>query len=147
LYGYINMPILNHTRPGKYGRPAVDGVYQEINSGQAEVVIRIFRMYATGMGLALIAKALNAEGVRSPQPPRTRPMQAWCPSSIREMLRNELYRGVRVWNRTVKVRKSGDGAEGEQSPPKGRMGAGRCSEIAHCARGTLECCAGADQAR
>jgi site-specific DNA recombinase len=104
LYGYINIPILNPNRPGKYGRPAVDGVDQQINAEQAEVVCRIFQMYASGMGLALIAKTLNAGGVRSPQPPRTRAMQAWCPSSIREMLRNELFRGVRVWNRTVKTR-------------------------------------------
>jgi hypothetical protein len=26
LYGYTNVPILNPNRPGKYGRPAVDGV-------------------------------------------------------------------------------------------------------------------------
>ena len=104
LFGYINVPILNPNRPCKYGRPAVDGVDQQINAEQAEVVRRIFQMYASGMGLALIAKTLNAEGVPSPQPPRTRAMQAWCPSSIREMLRNDLYRGVRVWNRTVKMR-------------------------------------------
>ena len=36
LYGYTNVPILNPNRPGKYGRPAVDGVEQEINSEQAE---------------------------------------------------------------------------------------------------------------
>src|SRR5271170_5811959 len=92
LYGYTNVPVLNPDRPGKYGRPAVDGVAQEINAEQAEVVRRVFRMYAAGLGLALISKTLNAEAVPSPQPPRTRPMQAWCPSSIREMLRNELYR-------------------------------------------------------
>jgi site-specific DNA recombinase len=102
LYGFINVPILNPNRPGKYGRPAVDGVDQEINREQAEVIVRVFQMYAAGMGLALISKTLNAEGVVAPQPPRTRAIQAWCPSSIREMLRNELYRGFRVWNRTVK---------------------------------------------
>src|SRR6185503_9535373 len=84
LYGYNNVPILNPNRPGKYGQPAVDGVDQEINPGQAEVVVRIFGMYASGMGLALISKTLNAEGIPAPQPPRTRELQAWCPSSIRE---------------------------------------------------------------
>lgn len=70
LYGYVNVPILNPSRPGKYGHPAVDGVYQEINATQAAVVVRIFRMYAAGMGLALISKTLNAERVLAPQPPR-----------------------------------------------------------------------------
>jgi site-specific DNA recombinase len=118
LYGYINVPILNPNRPCKYGRPAVDGVDQQINAEQAEVVRRIFQMYVRGMGLALIAKTLNAEGVSSPQPPRTRLMQAWCPSSIREMLRNELYRGVRVWNRTVKARNPETGRKVSKARPK-----------------------------
>jgi site-specific DNA recombinase len=118
LYGYINVPILNPNRPGKYGRPAVDGVDQEINPEQAEVVIRVFRMYASGIGLALISKTLNAESIPSPQPPRTRTMQAWCPSSIREMLRNERYRGVRVWNRTVKTRNPETGRKVSKARPK-----------------------------
>jgi site-specific DNA recombinase len=103
-YGYINVPIEDPSRPGKYGRPAVSGVKLEINADQADVVRRIFRMYAEGHGLARVAKALNAEGVPAPQPPRTRALRAWCPSSIREMLRNERYRGVQVWNRTEKQR-------------------------------------------
>lgn len=110
LFGYTNVPILNASRPGKYGRPAVDGVEQQIHPQQAEVV--------TGMGLALIAKTLNAEGVPSPQPPRTRKMQAWCPSSIREMLRNEQYHGVRVWNRTVKMRHPVTGRKVSKARPK-----------------------------
>ena len=118
LYGYINVPILNPSRPGKYGRPAVDGVDQEINPDQADVLRRIFQMFAGGTGFALIAKTLNAEGVPSPQPPRTRAMQAWCPSSIREMLRNELYRGVRVWNRTVKTRNPETGRKVSKARPK-----------------------------
>jgi|ERR1700722_6403401 site-specific DNA recombinase len=73
LYGYVNVPILNPGRPGKYGRPAVDGVDQEINSHQAETVVRIFRMYADGLGLARISKLLNADGVQAPQPPGPEP--------------------------------------------------------------------------
>ena len=65
LYGYTNVPILSSTRPGKYGRPAVDGVDQEINAEQASVVVRIFQMYASHKGLAMISKFLNAERVPS----------------------------------------------------------------------------------
>jgi site-specific DNA recombinase len=103
-YGYLNVPIEDPTRTGKYGRPAVSGVRLEIDESQAAVLRRIFQMYADGSGLARIAKILNEEGVLAPQPPRTRALRAWCPSSIREMLRNERYRGVHVWNRTQKQR-------------------------------------------
>ena len=103
-YGYVNVPIEDRNRVGKYGRAVVTGVRLEIHEKQGEIVRRVFQMYADGMGLALIAKNLNSEGVPAPQPPRTREMQAWCPSSIREMIRNERYRGVQVWNRTEKTR-------------------------------------------
>jgi len=53
--------------------------------------------------VAVISKTLNDEGVQARQAPRTRAVRAWCPSSIREMLRNERYRGVQVWNRTEKA--------------------------------------------
>ncbi|MGD1097415.1 MAG: recombinase family protein [Bryobacteraceae bacterium] len=118
LYGYTNVPILNPSRPGKYGRSAVDGVDQEINPEQAKIVNRIFQMYAAGMGLAWISKTLNAEGVPAPQPPRTRTMQAWCPTAIREMLRNQLYVGVRIWNRTVKTRNPETGRKVSKPRPK-----------------------------
>src|SRR5262249_20311205 len=96
----------------------IDGVEQKIQPQQAEVVRRVFQMYASGIGLAQIAKTLNAEGVEAPQPPRTRAMRAWCPSSIREMLRNELYHGVRVWNRTVKTRNPLTGRKVSKARPK-----------------------------
>ena len=117
-YGYVNVPIEDPTRQGKYSRPAVAGVELKIRREQAEVVRRIFQMYADGFGLAQIAKILNEERVPSPQPPRTRAMQAWCPSSIREMLRNERYRGVHVWNRTVKTRNPETGRKVAKDRPK-----------------------------
>ena len=58
----------------------------------------------SGVSLGQIAKRFNAEGVLSPQPPRNRTIRAWCPSSIRSMLKNERYHGVFVWNRTEKRR-------------------------------------------
>jgi site-specific DNA recombinase len=117
-YGYINVPIEDPSRPGKYGRPAVIGVRLEINEDQAGVVIRIFRMYVDGHGLAWIAKTLNQEGVLAPQPPRTRTLRAWCPSSIREILRNERYRGIQVWNRTEKQRNPETGRKVSRSRPQ-----------------------------
>lgn len=103
-YGYRNVPIENPSRIGKYGRPMVDGVRLEIIDAEAAIVRRIFEMFAKGASLGQIAKQLNAEGVQSPQPPRNRHIRAWCPSSIRSMLKNERYHGVFVWNRTEKRR-------------------------------------------
>src|ERR1700679_220812 len=87
VFGYRNIPIEDPTRTGKYGRAAVCGVKLELDEAEAPIVERVFTMYANGNSLATIAKILNAEGVQAPQPPRTRQMSAWCPSSIREILR------------------------------------------------------------
>jgi hypothetical protein len=103
-YGYRNVPIEDKSRRGDYGRPAVTGVLQEVILEEAAVVRRIFEMYGAGSSYADIAKALNADGVLSPQAPRKGRVRAWCPSAIREMLLNEKYRGVVVWNRTRTVR-------------------------------------------
>jgi len=116
-YGYGNMPIEDPTRTGKDGRAAVSGVKLEINEEQAAVVRRIFAMYADGQGLARTAKLLNEEGVPAPQPPRTRTLRAWCPSSIQEMLRNERYRGVQGWNRAQKQRNPETGRKVSRGRP------------------------------
>ena len=103
-YGYRNVPIEDPTKIAKYGRPSVVGVRAEVEPEQAAVITRIFEMCADGMSLAQMAKKLNGEGVLSPQPPRGRKQRSWATSSIREILHNERYRGVLVWNRTKKER-------------------------------------------
>ncbi len=82
-----------------------------VHPAEADVVCRIFASYAAGDGIKAIAKRLNAEGVATPRPrghQRNRP-RCWSPNAIREMLRNELYRGELVWNRSrwVKRRRGG----------------------------------------
>ena len=103
-FGYRNVPIEDPTRMAKYGRAAISGVKLEIDEIQASIVRRVFEMYSNGDSLSVIAKALNAEGVMAPQSPRKRKVSGWFPSAIREMLRNERYRGIFVWNRTRKER-------------------------------------------
>ena len=117
-YGYRNIPIEDPTRNGKYGRFAISGVKLEIIEEEATVVRRIFEMYSAGISQAAIAKTLNAEGVPSPNPPRTRPVRSWCVSSIFEMLRNERYRGVFVWNRTKKERNPETGRKTSRRRPE-----------------------------
>src|SRR6185437_7245903 len=117
-YGYRNVPIEDPTRSGKYGRFAVSGVQLEIIEEEAAVVRRIFKIYADGNSQTTIAKTLNAEGVPAPMPARNRQVRAWCTSSIHEMLRNERYRGVFVWNRTKKERNPETGRKTSRPRPE-----------------------------
>ena len=66
---------------------------RKINKQQAEVVRRIFKEFAEARGYREIAARLNADGIK----PMRR--ETWGGSSIRPMLRNELYVGKLVWNR------------------------------------------------
>jgi len=113
LYGYNNVPIEDPTRNSKYGRPAVKAVDREINPEQAAVVIRIFTMYAQGMGQGAIAVQLNQEGVPGPR-------GRWSKYTIHEMLRNELYRGISVWGRTKKSRNPETGKRISRRTPESR---------------------------
>jgi site-specific DNA recombinase len=116
-YGYRNRPIEDPVRLGKYGRPLVLGVQPEIDDAHAEVVRRIFTMYAEGNSLATIAKTLNKEGAPAPRASSNRKGSSWGNSSLHEMLRNERYRGVIVWNRTKKQRNPETGQKVTKSRP------------------------------
>jgi site-specific DNA recombinase len=72
-----------------------------INEREASVVRRIFERCAAGDGLKGITKLLNDERAAAPRSQRGRP-QAWAPSSVREILYRECYRGVLVWNKSQK---------------------------------------------
>ncbi len=93
-----------------YGYRAIRGVLgpdgeperglREIDPVECEVVRRIFRDYAAGASTRTIARALNAEGVASPNG------EDWSDSSIRGrpstgagLLRAAIYVGRLIWNR------------------------------------------------
>jgi site-specific DNA recombinase len=82
----------------------------EVNEAEAEIVRRIFRLYAeAGYSQKKIAHLLNAEGVTSPQPQKGRFSRSWCTSSVRHVLLNRRYSGTSVWNTRRKVRVPGTG--------------------------------------
>ncbi|MDT8067259.1 MAG: recombinase family protein [Terriglobia bacterium] len=117
-FGYRNVPIEDPSKLAKYGRRAVIGVRLEINEVEAAIVRRIFKMSAEGMSYARIAKTLNGEGVLSPMPSRKNRQRSWCTSSIFEMLHNERYHGVHVWNRTRKERNPETGRKVSRPRPE-----------------------------
>lgn len=103
-FGYRNVAIEDSSRKDAHGRPVITGVRLEVDPRQAEVVRRIFAMYAEGRSLKFISRLLNSEGISSPQPQKGRISRSWCPSSVRAILHNERYCGLVVWGKTKKVR-------------------------------------------
>jgi site-specific DNA recombinase len=106
-YGYKNVPVEDPTRKGNYGRQSVAGVRREIVAEQAEVVRRIFGMYANGLSLSKIAHSLTAEHVPAPHGHSN---SRWRSSIISSILGNQHYRGVIMWNRTRRIRNPETGA-------------------------------------
>ncbi len=94
VFGYDNVEI--HAPGG--GR---SHVRREINAEQAAIVRQIFELATLGAGATRIAKQLNEEGAISPRAQRGRP-NGWASSSVREVLRRELYRGVIIYNQSKK---------------------------------------------
>ncbi|MBR0662239.1 recombinase family protein [Roseomonas oryzicola] len=78
---------------------------REVDEACAVVVRRIFRDYVGGASPLAIARALNAEGVPGPD---GRPWHDWTirgrPGRENGLLRNPLYVGLQVWNRTTRRR-------------------------------------------
>jgi len=78
---------------------------REVDEACAVVVRRIFRDYVGGASPLAIARALNSEGVPGPD---GRPWHDWTirgrPGRENGLLRNPLYAGLQVWNRTTRRR-------------------------------------------
>lgn len=95
-YGYKNV---EETDPNGKG-DGVIGVRLEIIPEQAEVVRRIFTMYANGFSLDRVARTLRADGVPAPRPPRRNSVRGWSADGIAHILRNKKYIGINEWGRT-----------------------------------------------
>ena len=85
-----------------YANPDINRIAMKaVLEKEAAVVRRIFEACAAGQGLGTIAKTMNEERVPAPRAQQGRPC-AWAPTSVREVLYRDLYRGVIVWNQTRK---------------------------------------------
>ncbi|HKW92915.1 MAG TPA: recombinase family protein [Methylomirabilota bacterium] len=80
-----------------YDAVAVDGhVELRVNPAEARAVQRLFELSAQGHGIKRIAGILNAEGTPGPKG-----SGHWSATGIRDMLRNDRYRGILVFGRTT----------------------------------------------
>lgn len=96
----------------------------EIDEGQAQIVRRIFEMYAAGHSPRAIAATLNRDGVPAPGSTwerQRRRRAGWVHSVIAGnpdrglgILNNDLYRGVVVWNRSKWIRSAADSSKRRQ---------------------------------
>src|SRR4029079_2774103 len=107
VFGYDNLDVAGSV-PDAQGRAKRSHVELRINEAEAEVVRKIFRLYADGHGFTNIAKLLNAERVISPRPrPSFSKPHGWVGSSVRQLILRRLYVGEQVWGRTKKRTPSG----------------------------------------
>jgi DNA invertase Pin-like site-specific DNA recombinase len=106
VFGYVNHAVVEGTQ-----RSHVERV---IEPREAAVILRIFQHAADGWGVKRIAATLNNEGLPAPMPRRAGRPRGWAPSSVREVLHRDLYRGVIVWNRTARIVRQGARAQRER---------------------------------
>lgn len=103
VYGYTTLEEENPPDPEhRRKRPVID-------EKEAEVVRRIFRLFAEGMAFRKIAHLLNDEGIPAPHDGGKghKIGQGWGHTTVRAMLENERYLGRFVWNQSKWVRVPG----------------------------------------
>jgi site-specific DNA recombinase len=121
-----------HTGGRVYGYRSVQvegGAKLTVFEPEAVIVRRIFEMSANGKSLKKVAKQLNAENIRSPQPGTKKRYDTWAPSAIREMLRRELYVGKIVWNKSKKVKVPGTNKRVRRPRPESEWKITRAPEL------------------
>jgi site-specific DNA recombinase len=92
-YGYKRILIYHLTDKDEHGRPAVDHVELEVDPLQAEIVLEIFTLRGQGYSLRDIAKHLNRKPIRGPRG------RTWGTSTIKRIIKDELYRGIKKWDK------------------------------------------------
>lgn len=100
-YGYENVRTNDPSKPGH-----VLGVRQQIRNDEAAVVRRIFEMYSGGISLSATARTLNEERIPSPAPGNS-----WRSATLDRILKNAKYRGLLVWNKSIKIRDPSTGRQ------------------------------------
>jgi site-specific DNA recombinase len=104
-YGYRLVQLKDATRLDVHGNAMVIGTKLEIDTEQAAIVRKIFEHFANDWSPRKIADALNQAGTPSPgsfwRNRVVRRATGLMGSGVRALLRNPLYAGRLVWNRTA----------------------------------------------
>ena len=90
VFGYTNV------RVGK------GEVRRVVNEAEAAVVRDIYEQFAAGDGAYSIADSLNKRGIPCPRAQNGRP-SGWSVSTLRAVLKRELYRGTNTYGKTTKA--------------------------------------------
>ncbi|MBQ8827684.1 MAG: recombinase family protein [Clostridia bacterium] len=90
------------TAPYGYKKSEDDCCRLEIESGEAEVVRRIFDLYVSGKGYKKIAEILDSECILPPNPARSAELR-WNPVTVKRILSNRVYIGATVQGVSRKV--------------------------------------------
>ncbi|HWP81081.1 MAG TPA: recombinase family protein, partial [Bacteroidota bacterium] len=107
-YAYVRVAVDKDTgqkirvlKPGEWIRGNQEKVVWDLGDpAEVEIVKRIFELKASGRGYVMVADRLNREGVPCPKRGRWRNKdQKWCQGSIRAIVTNMAYCGVRVYNK------------------------------------------------
>lgn len=108
-YGYRTDPIPSG-QVDAHGNAIAAGYRVTIDEAEAPTVRRIFEWSAAGEGLRAIARRLNAERVAGPRPRSMHGRaRTWSPSALHAILRNPIYRGELVWNRSEWIKEHATG--------------------------------------
>jgi site-specific DNA recombinase len=102
-YGYRLDPVFDATKKDRYGQPERVGTRLKLDKVQSKVVRDIFAWFADGLSERAIAGKLNERKEPSPGATWDRKVRrgnTWMGSAIRMMLRNEVYAGRQVWNKS-----------------------------------------------
>jgi DNA invertase Pin-like site-specific DNA recombinase len=117
-YGYRTEPVLAEASKASRGDKLL-GHRLTVDAQQAAVVRRIFALYLQGEGLRAIAHRLNAESMPPPRPRRRSGRQpSWTVSSLQGLLRNPIYRGDYVWNRSEWIKDHETGKRKRRERPE-----------------------------
>ena len=108
VFGYTNVEI--RSADGRRSH-----VERQIHPDEARVVTRIFTAYAGGQGFRALAKALNADQCPAPRPTKGGP-SGWSHITVRDLTRNELYRGCVIYGRTQKRNAAGQKRPSRRPP-------------------------------
>lgn len=106
-YGYERKVIFSIKEVDVDGRQKRIGARWIPEATQHPIVVRIFGMYVDGWSKTGIARQLNKEGIPTRDAGRMRLGQpnagTWTATSIKSILENEIYIGMRIWNRNSRT--------------------------------------------